>query len=99
LRICKIIRCGRPRASLDRGEPTWKSAAICLCVDIWPRPRDHVKAGLRGGIERPVKIADTAEVIDARGRRVIAPVEIAAHGVETSGLHFFKYIPLQIRAW
>jgi hypothetical protein len=61
-------------------------------------PGDHIKAGFRGSIEKFIKVANTAEVIDARGRRVIAPVEIATDRVKTAGLHLFKYIPPQIRA-
>src|SRR5215469_6677102 len=72
--------------------------SVDLGVDIGRRAGDHVDAGLLRHVEQLVDVAHAGEVVDARRRRVVAPVEIDRCRVEPSRLHLLEDVEPQIRA-
>ena len=85
------------RARLGR-HPAGQTAAVDLGVDVRRRAGDHVDAGLLCHVEQLVDVAHAGEVVDARCRRVVAPVEIDRCRVEPSRLHLLEDVEPQIRA-
>jgi hypothetical protein len=83
-------------ASGLRRQPSGEAAAGRLRVDVRARASDDVDADLGGDVEQPVDVAHAGEVVDARGRRVVAPVEVDRHRVVAVGLHLPQHVTPQV---
>ena len=83
----QVLGIVRPGPGRLRRQPAGQTAGVGLGVDVRARPRDHVQTHPLRVVEQFVDIPNAAEVVDARRRRVIVPVEVDADRVEARRLH------------
>ena len=96
--VLEEVRVGAAVVLLLGRQPAGEAAAVDLGVDVRRGAGDHVEAGLLGHVEQLVDVADAGEVVDARRRRVVVPVEVQRGRVEAGGLHLLEDVEPQVRA-
>jgi hypothetical protein len=90
----RVARAPEPRVT---GAPAREPAAGRLRIDVGPRPRDEVQAGLLRGLDERLYVAKAREV-DARAalRLVKTPEGVEGYRGETGGLDLLEDVQVQV---